>query len=239
MEKCNCGKEFEKKSSLSSHARFCKSYVKEEKKIFTGKCECGKKFEKAQSLNAHYSHCLIHRKGKKTSDRGSGWKVSDESRKKGGKTYIENIKSGKIIPSFKGKMHTKESREKISDKMTEKNNGYIKTKYFEVFCNHSRKYVKLQGTWELEFSKVLDAHGIKWEKDRKHFFYYVFDGIRKKYFPDFYLPDRNIYVEIKGFWFKSKDGRIDDRRKMDLVIDQNREIVFIIIDSMEKIRNYT
>lgn len=31
MEICNCGRSFESKRSLSSHARFCKDYVKTRK----------------------------------------------------------------------------------------------------------------------------------------------------------------------------------------------------------------
>ena len=71
METCNCGKQFEKQSSLNSHARFCKLYIKKEKKHSIYKkqeklyeCECGKTFEKSQALNAHFSHCLVHRNGK-------------------------------------------------------------------------------------------------------------------------------------------------------------------------------
>lgn len=64
--KCACGREFEKASSLKSHARFCSLYVKTTKqskyKINDNlyRCECGKEFDYYQSLNAHLGHCDIH-----------------------------------------------------------------------------------------------------------------------------------------------------------------------------------
>ena len=67
MFKCECGREFEKKSSLNSHARFCSLYKKKPKKISKYKindnlwrCECGKEFDNYQSLNAHLSYCDYH-----------------------------------------------------------------------------------------------------------------------------------------------------------------------------------
>jgi hypothetical protein len=36
---------------------------------------------------------------------------------------------------------------KISAKAGERNNGLIKTKYFEVYCPYINENVKVQGTW--------------------------------------------------------------------------------------------
>ena len=67
MFKCECGREFEKQSSLKTHARFCTLYKKKSKNVSkykinenTWKCECGKEFNNFQSLNAHFSHCDYH-----------------------------------------------------------------------------------------------------------------------------------------------------------------------------------
>lgn len=201
------------------------------------RCECNREFEKAQSLNAHYSHCLIHRNGKPEVSRG-GWKISDEDRKKQRETFRKNIESGKTIHHFKGKHHSIETRQKLSEKMGERNNGYVKTKFYEVFCESMQKTVRVQGTWEFELTKRMDSLGIKWERDRKYVIAYEHEGIVKRYYPDFYLPDRKIYIEVKGFWFKSKDGRVDDRRKMDLVRMQNPEVTIFILDNIDKIREF-
>lgn len=52
---------------------------------------------------------------------------------------------------------------------------------------------------ELAFAKLLDLHNIKWLKNSSQFFEFTYpDNKSGKYFPDFYLPDYNSWVEIKG-----------------------------------------
>lgn len=121
------------------------------------KCECGKEFEKAQSLNAHYTHCLIHRKGAPETNRG-GWKISDIIREKQAKTFSDNIKSGKTLHPFKGKHHSLESREKMSESKTQ---SYIDNtfhcKFFVV--NNGERDIKVQGTYERDFANFLNEMG--------------------------------------------------------------------------------
>jgi predicted nuclease of restriction endonuclease-like RecB superfamily len=59
------------------------------------------------------------------------------------------------------------------------------------------------------------------------------DGKIRSYSPDFYLPDYDIYVEVKGYWWG------DDRRKMDIVIKSYPEVKFLIVekDQFEQIKN--
>ena len=40
------------------------------------------------------------------------------------------------------------------------------------------------------------------------------------------------YVEIKGYWWKSDDGRVDDKRKMEMVKKYNSDKIIIIIDDI-------
>jgi len=243
MYTCNCGKQFETQRSLNSHARFCEKYEKTPKKISVYKlnqnlykCECGKEFNNYQSLNCHFSHCLIHRNGKPETrphvKNGvmCGWdKFSIDKRQeialKAGKTISDNIKSGKTIPSFRGKHHTKETKEKLSRANSGKNNGYIKTKYFEVFCPYENKVLKVQGTWELKYANYLNENNIMWTRSRTiNLKYKLFEeDYWHTYYPDFYLIDTQEYVEIKGYWWKSDDGRIDDKRKMKMVEKYNSD----------------
>lgn len=252
MVKCNCGKEFDKISSLNSHARFCKEYIKKDKKKSKYKiddnlylCECGKKFEKSQSLNSHFTHCLIHRQGKKENrifpKKGlmNGWnKFTDDDikniRKKSSDTLSKKIKNGEIISSFKNKHHSKESKEKISLSNSGRNNGCIKTKYFDVFCPYENKNVKVQGTWELKYANHLNENNIRWIRSRKiNFRYKIYENdYWHTYYPDFFLIDSKEYVEIKGYWWKSDDGRVDDKRKMEMVKKYNSDKIIIIIDDI-------
>lgn len=55
----------------------------------------------------------------------------------------------------------------------------------------------VDGSWELEFCKWADANGIFYERNYDRFDYH-FEGINRKYKPDFKIDD-NLYVEIKGY----------------------------------------
>lgn len=56
---------------------------------------------------------------------------------------------------------------------------------------------KLTGTWELEVAKFLDRKGIAWTNILKPF-QYVWESSVRNYFPDFYLSEYNLYIEVKG-----------------------------------------
>jgi len=58
--------------------------------------------------------------------------------------------------------------------------------------------VDLHGKWEVEYAKYLDRNGIKWARN-KDSFAYTYDGKERRYTPDFYLPETDEYVEIKGY----------------------------------------
>lgn len=57
--------------------------------------------------------------------------------------------------------------------------------------------ISFQGKWELYFYEWCLSSGIEASRC-KDSFQYEWKGIRK-YFPDFFLPQLNVYVEIKGF----------------------------------------
>jgi len=58
--------------------------------------------------------------------------------------------------------------------------------------------VFLQSSWELLYAKYLDEQNILWKRNTTRFYYS--DGNKQRYYiPDFYLPNENIYIEIKGF----------------------------------------
>jgi hypothetical protein len=209
---CNCGREFKSQKSLNSHARFCEKYIKKESKtkyFENGSyfCECGKKFKKSQSLNAHFSHCLIHRKGKKPIDRFEG--VRNWSKGKTKETHngiLEASKKNSII--MKGKKMSQETCNKLSLKRIEYLNISPHIKWYTV--NNGKKDIKVQGKWEKNVALWLNNNNIKW--DRKTLKY---DNTRR-YTPDFYLPEQDIYIEVKG-WLREYDII-----KMRKTINQNK-----------------
>jgi hypothetical protein len=172
-------------------------------------CECGKQFEKAQSLNAHYSHCLIHRKGKPETRKHvvekcmSGWdKFSQQDRseiaKKSSKSFFE--KGGKRIL-------TDETKMKISESSKGKTGGYRegtnKWKGGRIFCKALSKDVWLDSKWEIKFVEILEQFSIEWVKNYKSF-EYDWEFSTRKYIPDFFLPEFDLWIEVKG-WEKEID----------------------------------
>lgn len=116
-----------------------------------------------------------------------------------------------------------EARAQQSIRMSENNPGG-KCKWYEV----SGK--KVQGRWERDFALKLNELLIKWERCKS--WLYIKDTEQKRYTPDFYLPDRDIYIEIKGYWWG------DDRKKMNCVIAQHPEKNIIIIEEYVEIINF-
>lgn len=131
---------------------------------------------------------------------------------------------GELIPIWLGKKLSEKTRRKISKKLSINNKGG-RCKWYEHTKPNGNK-IKVQGTYELRFAKVLDIIDGNWIKPTtsNHSFTWCKDGIEHTYSPDFYVPKLNKYFEIKGYWWG------DDKEKMRLVIEQNSnaniEIVF-------------
>lgn len=57
------------------------------------------------------------------------------------------------------------------------------------------KGIWMRSSWEVLYAKWLDKYNIIWTYESK-----IFDLGKSTYRPDFYLPNINKYIEIKGFW---------------------------------------
>jgi hypothetical protein len=76
-------------------------------------------------------------------------------------------------------------------------NSYTKNNVVGRVKNIDYNGVKLKGKWELIVAKWLDDNQIKWEHETKSF-EYEWNGVRN-YYPDFYLPDFDFFIEVKGY----------------------------------------
>lgn len=172
---------------------------------------CGKECKSLNSLKQHESRCKNNpnritnsgnQRGRVAWNKGKT-KETDERVKQYSETHHNNYKDGKIIPWCLGK--TKETDERIKN-LTEKVSNTVKTKLangeWHTSFSKSRTYmyngIQLYGEWELNFAKYLDNKNIIWERPTKSFDY-VYKNETHKYFPDFYLPDYDLYIEIKGY----------------------------------------
>lgn len=122
-------------------------------------------------------------------------KETSQSVKKMAETLSKNT-SGKQSFWY-GKKHTEESKEKMSERRInylENNDNHSKWYLF----NNGERNIKVQGTWEKRFAEYIINNNIKWNR-----FAIKYDGHRR-YTPDFYLLDFDIYIEVKG-WMKDRD----------------------------------
>ena len=87
--------------------------------------------------------------------------------------------------------------------------NYKKYKYNDIW---------MDSTWEVNIAIWLDNNNIKWIRDRKiNFIWTDMSGRKRRYYPDFYLPEHNLYLDPKNKYKLEKD-----RYKLSKVISENR-----------------
>lgn len=145
-------------------------------------------------------------KGKPAWSRGLTKETSGSVRK-WGETHSRRCKSGEIVPWPTG--HTKDSHPglaKQSRTMTSIVNAKLDAGTWHNSFARARKQTyagqSFDGMWEVHLAKWFDQNDIKWERN-KLTFPYTYDKPRK-YIPDFYLPNIDCFVEVKG-WKTAKD----------------------------------
>lgn len=194
---CKCGKK------LSSYTvKYCKS--------------CNAKIAwKKGILKPHKSGNYKHGKYSKISfciDCGN--KISKYPAKRCRRCYIvfnRGMKAGSYdINAKKRNTFCKDCKKKIdyrANRCKKCAGKYIKKNKLRQGRNNSRfgkppswkkilyNNIWFRSTWEVAYAKYLDRNHIKWFYESK-----TFDLGDTTYTPDFYLPETNEYIEIKGWW---------------------------------------
>lgn len=120
--------------------------------------------------------------------------------------HKESIKNA-LIGKSTGKANSKEAEELRKQKISSTMKSNPKAGGLRVGSGRGIKIwydspiaglVYLRSSYEIKYAKWLDDNNIKWIGN-KEAFEYVYEGITRKYYPDFYLIDENTYIEIKGF----------------------------------------
>lgn len=107
-----------------------------------------------------------------------------------------------LIGLNKGMKHTAVSKLNMSK-------GCLASKHQRV-CKKSVLYngVKLDSSYELRLARLLDKHNIRWVRPSP-LKWVDSAGKVRHYFPDFYLPDKNIYLDPKNsYCFKVQHEKI-------------------------------
>ena len=153
-------------------------------------------------------------------------KENDERIRKYGETCSKRIQSGIIQKSFKGKHHTEEYKQRMRELAFERQlGGWHTSKTIDY------KGIKLDSQYEFEVAKELDNNQVKWERPT-YFLWEDSNGMKHRYYPDFYLPEYNVYLDPKNDYLinnKSKRFGITDVEKIEKVEQQNG-IKIILLD---------
>jgi len=88
------------------------------------------------------------------------------------------------------------------------------------------KGINMRSSYEIAYAKYLDKNNIKWQYESK-----TFDLGYATYTPDFYLPNQDKYIEIKGYW------RDDAKKKFKEFKNKYKEIVIEVLtkNKLEKL----
>jgi hypothetical protein len=126
---------------------------------------------------------------------GMSWAV------KNGKLKMRTISESQKLAWKCGKQNPEIYRTNEHRKKMSKFGGYrekagrIKGKWY--VDEYGNKYW-LQGSWEWRLADFLNSKNIKWEKN-KIGYKYLYENKERHYYPDFYLRDFNIFIEVKGY----------------------------------------
>lgn len=173
---------------------------------------CNKKYKTRNSRNGHIGYCkfnpnrTVHpsskRIGEKNPNFGKKGNGQNQFTKNPGRKFSEEARK-KISKSLTGKKWSKEKKEIHSKLMKQ-----VVLENPESYCHgnkngrtkiYEHNGFKLRGAWELEVAKYLDKNDIVWTNKIEKPFKYLWKEKEHLYFPDFYLPDYDRFIEVKGY----------------------------------------
>jgi len=166
-------------------------------------CPCGKIFQTTRKRcrnhaqkycsnsckSANHRGVLVHNGITKARERGEEFIISDETRQKLCNGNINRYKDPEARSKHSAIMLETVKRNPQSYSSNNVNGRVKKIDYNGII---------LTGNWEVVVAKLLDACGIDWKLCDVSF-PYQWNSTDHRYFPDFYLPEFDLYIEVKGF----------------------------------------
>lgn len=124
----------------------------------------------------------------------------------------------KLIISNKNRRHSEKTKQLLSQlacKRLEKHSKYTKNVEY-------KPGVILESSYEVRTAEILDNLNISWEKVRKGYPWNN-NGKIRRYIPDFYLPEYDVYLDPKNDYLIGKD-----KDKIKSACEMNNIIVFVL-----------
>jgi hypothetical protein len=140
-----------------------------------------------------------------------------------GATVSDETKEKQRLAST-GKKHSEETKEKMRKSALSSNHRRLKKGTVEY------NGVLLDSSWEIALAKRLDDLGISWIRPEP-IKWTDKEDIAHNYFPDFYLPEYDLYLDPKNEY-----ARNVQKEKLDILLTEHKNIV--IIKTLEECKNF-
>ena len=200
------------------NCRYCNKECKSKNSLVQHEIRCKENPNRLKINGNKYSHVAWNKGLTKETD----LRVA-----KTGQVYSERAKAG--LYDWSCNKHTEETKEKIRQQKLE-----LCAKQGTNLCGKGKRgYYQgyyCQSSWELAYVVYQLEHNVNFIRN-KQVFSYMLDGIKRSYFPDFYLVDEDIYVEIKGYY----DNKTQEKEKQ---FPQDKKLQILKKAEMQPILDY-
>lgn len=217
--KCKaCNEKFSSIELLNKHFK-----IRHQKEEYQFECLiCKAKFKNKDQLHSHYyqyhKNLIIEEKVKCKNENCNNYtsllKINDYVIKQNNEFCSKNCSSwynGITIERYLSL-----NKNKINDFL------YKGRLWYNYIDNFGIKH-RLQGSYELALAKKLDEMNVKFISHPKGI-KYIRNNKLTYYFPDFYIPSKNLYVDTKSYYFLNLSGD-----KFKLFREQNPNINLVIL----------
>lgn len=210
-----CGETFNKKAVKANHIRW--KHIEPFKPV-------DRKQKSQKWLDA-----MHRRKGKKQSKADYSCPFCKKNWSTTASGFAKHKKYCKLNPErsngpWKGKHRSEETKRKLSE-------AGLKNPYRRLMRKTQLyKGILYDSSWEVEFAKRLESLNETFERPEKPLKYTGTDGKEHNYFPDFYLKNRKVYVEVKNPYLFKNDSKVKILRAL------RDDIIWLT--SLEQIRSF-
>lgn len=145
---------------------------------------------------------------------------------------IIKAQADKLKENYRKPIFTPEGLKRLSDGAKQRGLGGYRP--------HPNKGVWYKGMWldskwELIVAESLDYNNIKWERPKVGF---VWTDDNRKYYPDFYLPEFNVYLDPKNSYLRKKDllkiNEASRRNNIKVIVLDEKQLNWDIIQTLIK-----
>lgn len=198
----------------------CKLQFKTRKRIDEICCECGSTFQKPE-VGCDSTQRFCSKSCAATANNRNRPKKEQKVSTRKRVCGVFELSCKECSKLFYVKHYLKHQRKFCSKTCAGKNNYHPNTTK-ATKCLY--RGIKLDSGAELAFAQLLDKHQVDWVKNQDKFFKFKDkDSRERKYFPDFYLPKYNFWVEIKGKRYVREDDplRLAAVGNIELIMSNN------------------